>query len=126
VKPFGFLIMRRDVFQAIADPTRREILNMVATKPLNVNTVGEHFDVSRAAIYKHMKILMECGLVEMRQQGRERYCEAKLAGLQEVDNWVGQYRKLWAERFDSLDDYLKELQSNHTSQTKKRTHGKNK
>jgi len=126
VKPFGFLIMRRDVFQAIADPTRREILNMVATKPLNVNAVGEHFDVTRAAIYKHMKILVECGLIEMRQEGRERYCEAKLAGLQEVDNWVGQYRKLWAERFDSLDDYLKELQSNHTSQTKKRTHGKNK
>ena len=71
-----FPIMRRDVFQAIADPTRREILNRLAHQSLNVNTVSEHFPVSRTAIYKHIKILTEAGLIVMTQQGRERYCEA--------------------------------------------------
>lgn len=117
--------MRRDVFQAIADPTRREILNMVAYKELNVNAVTEHFDVSRAAIYKHMKILVECGLIEMKQQGREKYCEAKLDGLKEVSNWVEQYRQFWSARFDALDAYLQELQSENKT-TKKKTHGKQK
>ena len=104
--------MRRDVFQAIADPTRREILNMVAHKPLNVNAVAENFDVSRAAIYKHMKILIECGLIDMKQQGRERYCEAKLQQLNEVSEWVEQYRQLWEARFDSLERYLDECKTN--------------
>ena len=102
--------MRRDVFQAIADPTRREIINMIAFKPMNVNSVSENFDVSRAAIYKHLKILSECGLVKIKQQGRERFCEAKLEKLNEVSNWIEQYKKLWADRFDSLDIYLTELQ----------------
>lgn len=103
--------MRRDVFQAIADPTRREILGMIAHKSLNVNTVSENFDVSRAAIYKHMKILTECGLITIKQKGRERFCEAKLDGLKEVHDWVGQYRQMWMERLDSLENYLNELQA---------------
>lgn len=103
--------MRRDVFQAIADPTRREILGMIAHKSLNVNTVSENFDVSRAAIYKHMKILTECGLVTIKQKGRERFCEAKLDGLKEVHDWVEQYRQMWMERLDSLENYLNELQT---------------
>lgn len=103
--------MRRDVFQAIADPTRREILGMIAHKSLNVNTVSEQFDVSRAAIYKHMKILTECGLVTVKQKGRERYCEAKLDGLKEVHDWVEQYRQMWMDRLDSLETYLNELQT---------------
>jgi DNA-binding transcriptional ArsR family regulator len=103
--------MRRDVFQAIADPTRREILNMVAYKPLNVNAVAENFDVSRAAIYKHMKILIECGLIDMKQQGRERYCEARLEKLNEVSDWVEQYRKFWEAKLDSLELYLHKLQN---------------
>jgi DNA-binding transcriptional ArsR family regulator len=103
--------MRRDVFQAIADPTRREIINMIAHKSLNVNSVASQFDVSRMAVYKHMKILEECGLVIMKQQGRERYCEARLDQLSEVSDWVEQYRKIWTARFDSLETYLKELQS---------------
>ena len=103
--------MRRDVFQAIADPTRREIINMIAYKSLNVNSVAENFDVSRTAIYKHLKILTECGLVVIKQQGRERYCEAKLAKLNEVSEWVEQYRKLWTQRLDSLEGYLKQLQA---------------
>lgn len=113
--------MRRDVFQAIADPTRREILNMIAYESLNVNAVTEHFNVSRTAIYKHIKMLTECGLIEIRQQGRERFCEAKLEGLSEVSDWVNQYRKVWEERLDSLEAYLKEIQ-----QTKKKKHGKKK
>ena len=112
--------MRRDVFQAIADPTRREIINMISHKSLNVNSVAGNFDVSRTAIYKHLKILTECGLVVVKQQGRERYCEARLEKLSEVSDWVEQYRKLWTARFDSLDEYLQELQ------TKKKKHGKKK
>jgi DNA-binding transcriptional ArsR family regulator len=112
--------MRRDVFQAIADPTRREILGMIAHKSLNINSVTENFDVSRAAIYKHMKILAECGLLEIKQQGRERFCEGRLEKLNEVADWVEQYRQFWEARFDSLDNYLQELQS------KNKKHGKKK
>jgi DNA-binding transcriptional ArsR family regulator len=103
--------MRRDVFQAIADPTRREILGMIAHKSLNINSVTEQFDVSRAAIYKHMKILTECGLLEIKQKGRERYCEGKLERLNEVSDWVAQYKEFWEARFDSLEIYLQELQA---------------
>lgn len=111
--------MRRDVFQAIADPTRREILNMVAHQPLNVNTVAGNFEVSRTAIYKHMKILTECGLIVVTQQGRERYCEARLQKLNEVSNWIEQYRQFWNTKLDALEDYLYELQQ-PKSKTKKK------
>jgi DNA-binding transcriptional ArsR family regulator len=102
--------MRRDVFQAIADPTRREIIHMIATKPLNINSVSENFPVSRTAVYKHIKILTECGLVVIKQHGRERFCEAKLDRLNEVSTWVDQYKKIWNARLTSLENYLKELQ----------------
>ena len=118
--------MRSDVFQALADPTRREILNMVAYQPLNVNSVAEQFDVSRAAIYKHMKILIECGLINMKQQGRERYCEAKLEKLNEVADWVEQYRKVWEVRLDSLEVYLDQLQNTSPTQTKQKKNGNKK
>ena len=98
--------MRRDTFQAIADPTRREILSMIAYRSLNVNSVTEHFDVSRTAIYKHIKILTECGLIVMKQEGRERYCEAHMEKLNEVSDWVDQYRKFWTEKLDALGDFL--------------------
>ncbi len=111
--------MRRDVFQAIADPTRREILNMIAYKPLNVNTVAEKFDVSRTAIYKHIKILTEAGMVVMKQQGRERYCEAHLGQLKQVADWAEQYREVWNARLDSLEAYLEEIQSKTPTKTKK-------
>lgn len=110
--------MRRDVFQAIADPTRREIINLIAHKSLNLNSVAENFDVSRPAISKHIKILTECGLIVIRQQDRERYCEARLQKLNEVSDWVEQYRKFWNARFDALEDYLTDIQ------TKKKKHGK--
>jgi DNA-binding transcriptional ArsR family regulator len=103
--------MRRDVFKAIADPTRREIINMIATRPLNINSVSGIFPVSRTAVYKHIKILTECGLVVVKQQGRERFCEARLERLIEVSGWVEQYRKLWTSRLTALDNYLQELQA---------------
>lgn len=117
--------MRRDVFQAIADPTRREIINMVAAKPLNVNSVAENFDVSRTAIYKHIKILTECGLIVIKPQGRERFCEAKLDKLSQVSEWVEQYRKIWEARLDSLESYLEQLQAGKEVPVKKaKRHGK--
>src|SRR4051794_9428791 len=112
--------MRRDTFQAIADPTRRAILNMIAHKSLNVNSVAGNFEVSRTAIYKHIKILTECGLIVVTQHGRERFCEAKLEKLSEVSDWIEQYKKFWNARLDSLEIYLNEIQ------TKKKKPGKKK
>ncbi len=103
--------MTRDVFQAIADPTRREILGMIAYKSLNVNAVSGKFEISRAAVYKHIKILREAGLVEIKQAGRERFCHAKLDKLATVSDWIEQYRKLWNRKLDSLEAYLDKLQN---------------
>jgi DNA-binding transcriptional ArsR family regulator len=103
--------MRRDVFQAIADPTRREIINLIAAQPLNLNSIAENFEVSRPAISQHIKILTECGLVIIKKQGRERYCEAQLQPLGEVASWLERYRKMWEEKFESLDDLLEKIQS---------------
>ena len=102
---------RRDVFQAIADPTRRQIINLIAQKSMNLNSIADNFDISRPAISQHIKILVECGIVIIRQQGRERFCEAKLETLSEVSNWVDQYRQHWNEKFNSLDKYLSKIQS---------------
>lgn len=102
--------MRRDVFQAIADPTRRDIIHLLAHKSMNLNAVAEKFDISRPAVSKHIKILTECGLITINQQGRERYCEAKLDKLNEVQTWVDQYKKFWEQKFDNLDKYLIKIQ----------------
>ncbi len=102
--------MRRDVFQAIADPTRREIIHLLSHKTMNLNAVADNFNISRPAISKHIKILTECGLVEINQQGRERFCKAKLEGLSEVAGWVVQYKANWEEKLDRLDTYLKKKQ----------------
>ena len=112
--------LRRDVFQAIADPTRREIINLVAHQSLNLNAVAEKFDVSRPAISKHIKILTECGLIIIKQQGRERYCEAKLDKLNEVSSWVEQYRKFWTQKLDALEQYLNTLQEQDNKPKKKK------
>jgi DNA-binding transcriptional ArsR family regulator len=98
--------MRRDVFQAIADPTRREIINLVAHRQMNLNAVADHFDISRPAISKHVKILTECGLIVMVQQGRERYCEANLQKLGEVSAWVQQYEAFWANKLNALKNFV--------------------
>ena len=99
--------LRRDVFQAIADPTRREIIGLLAKKTLTLNGVAENFSISRPAISKHMKILGECGLVVVRQQGRERYCAADLQRLKEVSEWAGQYRQFWSGKLDQLEAFLR-------------------
>jgi DNA-binding transcriptional ArsR family regulator len=99
--------IRRDVFQAIADPTRREIIHLVANnKSLNLNAIAGHFEISRSAISQQIKILVECGLIGIRRQGRERFCEAQLHPLNEVSAWVEQYRKLREERYVALDNLL--------------------
>jgi DNA-binding transcriptional ArsR family regulator len=98
--------MRRDVFQAIADPTRRAIINVIAHRSMNLNAVADRFDVSRPAISKHIKILTQCGLITIKQVGRERYCEAKLQKLNEVSQWVEQYRVFWNTKLDALENFL--------------------
>jgi DNA-binding transcriptional ArsR family regulator len=110
---------RRDVFQAIADPHRRAILGLLAKKNHTLNGVAGHFDISRPAISRHMKILTECGLVVITQQGRERFCEVKIDKLTEVTEWVEKYRKIWEQRFDSLEVYLDSLQSNKKKKKKR-------
>src|SRR5258708_7062455 len=98
--------MRRDVFQAISDPTRRAIINVIAHKSMNLNAVADQFDVSRPAISKHIKILTQCGLISIKQVGRERYCEAKLQQLNEVSDWIEQYRAFWTKKLDALENFL--------------------
>lgn len=98
--------MRRDVFQAIADPTRRQIIGLLSRQTLTLNGIAAHFAVSRPAISKHIKILSQCGLVAIRQRGRERFCEANLTTLQAVSEWTDQFRTAWAGRLNTLDSLL--------------------
>lgn len=116
--------MRRDVFQAIADPTRREIISMIAHHSLNLNSIADKFNISRPAVSKHIKILTECGLIVITQKGRERHCEAKLQKLNQVSGWVEQYRQFWEQKFDALEIYLDQLQTkktkSHVTKRKKR------
>ena len=107
---------RRDIFQAIADPTRRAIIHRIATNSENLTTIADNFNMSRQAVTLHIKILQECGLIEIKQQGRERYCELKPEKLKEVDEWISTYRTFWTKKFNSLKNFIaKENQS----QTKK-------
>ena len=98
--------MRRDVFQAIADPTRREIIHLLARQPLNVNAVADNFDISRPAISRHVRILTECGLLVIRKEGRERYCQADLKKLKQVSDWTDRYREFWTKKLDDLEEFL--------------------
>jgi DNA-binding transcriptional ArsR family regulator len=111
--------MRRDVFQAIADPKRRAILGLLAAQALTLNALADNFSISRPAVSKHVKVLTECGLIEIKQQGRERYCEAKLDKLSEVNDWIAQYKKFWESKLDALELYLEKLQ-------KEKKHGRKK
>ena len=99
--------MRRDVFQAIADPTRRAILNMLAEEAMTPNTLAEHFSSSRQAISKHIKILTECQLVKQEASGREIYCHFNPKKLKEIDAWLQPFRAQWEQRFNQLDAVLK-------------------
>lgn len=107
------LMMRRDVFQAIADPVRRDIIELLANETLTVNTIAEKFDVSRPAISKHLKILKECGMIAINQKGRERFCQIQPRTLIPAFMWMDQYRQLWEEKLDSFESYLMELKTKH-------------
>lgn len=98
--------MPQDVFQAIADPTRRQIIDLLARQTLTVNDVAGRFDISRPAVSKHLKILHECGLVVIKKEGRKRYCHADTRKLLEVIEWAQRYRKFWDERLDALETAL--------------------
>src|SRR5690606_15645630 len=98
-------------FQAIADPTRREILSLLANDPMNLTKVTENFNISQPAISRHIKILMECGLVTVEKQGRERLCEAKIEKLNEVEEWLAPFRVMWEQHFDKLDKLLIHMKS---------------
>jgi DNA-binding transcriptional ArsR family regulator len=102
------MIARRDVFQAIADPTRRAIIGLLAGQSLTLNTVAENFRMSQPAVSKHMRILTECGLVEVIKRGRVRHCRARLGALEEVAQWAEQYRLFWNNRLDNLQNLLNE------------------
>ena len=98
--------MRRDIFQAIADPTRRAIIALIALQAMTPNALAEHFDTSRQAVSKHLRILTECELVTQEQKGREIYYSLEIEKMKEIDEWLEQYRKIWETRFDQLEDVL--------------------
>jgi DNA-binding transcriptional ArsR family regulator len=98
--------VRRDIFQAIADPTRRGIITLIAVQAMTPNAIAEHFDMSRQAISKHLRILTECDLVRQEQQGREIYYQLEIDKMKEVDKWIEQFRKIWETRFQQLDQLL--------------------
>lgn len=101
--------MRRDIFQAIADPTRRAILGLLALQAMTPNAIAEHFDSTRQAVSKHIQILMECEVVKQQQTGREIYYHFNPQKMKEIDLWLERFRKLWDDRFDQLDNLLKNL-----------------
>ena len=104
--------MRRDIFQAIADPTRRAILVLIAAQAMTPNSLAAHFDTTRQAVSKHLKILTECELVKQEYQGREIYYQLEIKKMKEIDKWLEQFRKIWEDRFNQLDNVLLKLKSN--------------
>ena len=103
--------MRRDVFQAIADPVRRDIIALLAQEPLTVNSIAAHFEISRPAVSKHLRILNECGIVVFHSKGRERFCHIQPASLIPAFMWIEQYRTLWEEKLDAFEQYLEQLKT---------------
>jgi DNA-binding transcriptional ArsR family regulator len=101
--------VRRDIFQAIADPTRRAIIALIAIQAMTPNAIAEHFDSTRQAISKHLKVLTECQLLKQEHQGREIYYQLEIDKMKEVDKWLEQFRKIWETRFSQLDDLLSTL-----------------
>ncbi len=101
--------MRRDIFQAIADPTRRAIIALIAVQAMTPNALAEQFHTSRQAVSKHLQVLVECEVVSQQQQGREIYYALQMDKMKEIDQWLEQFRRLWETRFNQLDDLLKTL-----------------
>lgn len=114
---------RRDVFHAIADPTRRAIVHMLAGKKMNLNAVAEKFDISRPAISRHIRVLTECGMVIIQKEGRERYCISNPEPLNEVEQWMKEYRSFWTAGLNALEDFLKS-QRHLKKPNKTKQHGK--
>ena len=108
--------MRRDVFQAIADPVRREIIQILSDKILSVNDVADHFEVSRPAVSKHIKILEECGIVLIEKRGRERFCSISPSQLIPAFLWLDQFKNLWEDRIDSFEQYVNQLSKNQENE----------
>ena len=98
--------MKRDVFQAIADPTRRAIIALIAMQAMTPNAIAEHFETSRQAVSKHLRILTECEIVQQEQKGREIYYSLEINKMKEIDEWLEQYRKIWETRFEQLGEVL--------------------
>ncbi len=98
--------MRRDIFQAVADPTRRAIIVLLALQAMTPNAIAEHFDTTRQAVSKHLRILTECELVKQKHQGREIYYSLEIDKMKEIDKWLNQFRKIWENRFNQLDKVL--------------------
>ena len=101
--------MRRDIFQAIADPTRRAIIALIALQAMTPNAIAENFNTSRQAISKHLRVLTECELVKQEYQGREIYYSLQIEKMKELDKWLDQYRKIWENRFNQLDNVLSKM-----------------
>ena len=110
--------MRRDIFQAIADPTRRAIIALIALQAMTPNAIAEHFHTSRQAVSKHLRILTECELVRQEQKGREIYYSLEIEKMKEIDEWLEKYRKIWETRFEQLDDLLAELKQQEKQERK--------
>ncbi|MCB9278579.1 MAG: winged helix-turn-helix transcriptional regulator [Lewinellaceae bacterium] len=104
--------MRRDIFQAIADPTRRAILVLIAVQAMTPNAIAENFNSTRQAVSKHLRILTECELVKQEQKGREIYYSLEIDKMKEIDRWLEQFRKIWETRFNQLDDLLSTIKKN--------------
>ena len=98
--------MRRDIFQAIADPTRRAIITLIALQAMTPNALAEHFDITRQAVSKHIKILAECQIINQEQQGREIYYKLEIEKMKEIDKWLEQFKKIWESQFNQLDKVL--------------------
>lgn len=103
--------MRRDIFQAIADPTRRAIIGLIAIQAMTPNAIAEHFNTSRQAISKHLRILSECELLQQEQKGREIYYQLELNKMKEIDQWLAQFKAIWENRFNELDTILATLKN---------------
>ena len=103
--------MRRDIFQAIADPTRRAIIALIAMQAMTPNSIAAHFDSSRQAVSKHLRILTECELIKQQQKGREIYYQLEIDKMKEIDKWLDQFRKIWETRFEQLDNLLATLKN---------------
>ncbi len=105
--------MRRDVFQGIADPTRRAIIALIALQPMTPNALAENFHTTRQAVSKHLRILTECELVKQEYQGREIYYSLEIKKMKEIDQWLEQYRKIWESQFNQLDKLLQTMKKNN-------------